>query len=381
VPDALGSVRQAVDATAAVVAAREWSPYGVESGGAQAGLGYTGEWFDAGVGLQYLRARWYDSQSGIFVTPDVVESEPPYQYVRCNPVNATDASGYIPERGAAGTEYFYSCRCGWLDIHHASSKRTLIQSVLDIGTANPTSTPEWQSIEQKGGQSIPLASFDLQGEFLVRRSGVIGRNSAREVALGIYIAWNNFWEEVGQGLNPVAGPVSAFSEEDLVSNLVGFHRGVREMKYGESEEESWKHFMELCGVVGYIHHETGDTERFVELQRQVFDQDLFENGPFILRKHRQWGCRPPRKWTGRVMVDFSSTCFRYSCLGEPDTLPAELVSITPQSPGRNWIWESGTHSYDVVVTESGTLTLGWDTKEYSPYGLNNRPLGWAPTGQ
>jgi hypothetical protein len=65
-PDALGSVRQETDATGAVTAAREWSPYGVplsargEVGGTQAGLGYTGEWFDTGVGLQYLRARWLD---------------------------------------------------------------------------------------------------------------------------------------------------------------------------------------------------------------------------------------------------------------------------------------------------------------------------------
>ena len=66
-PDALGSVRQELvlseaegtDAAGAVTAAREWSPYGEEVGGAQAGLGYTGKWFDAAVELQYLRARWY----------------------------------------------------------------------------------------------------------------------------------------------------------------------------------------------------------------------------------------------------------------------------------------------------------------------------------
>ena len=58
-PDALGSVRQATDSAGAVVSAREWSPYGVELalsgaegvGAAQAGLGYTGEWFDGDVGL------------------------------------------------------------------------------------------------------------------------------------------------------------------------------------------------------------------------------------------------------------------------------------------------------------------------------------------
>jgi hypothetical protein len=43
-------------ADAAVVAAREWTPYGVEVDGAQPGLGYAGEWFDANVELQYLRA-------------------------------------------------------------------------------------------------------------------------------------------------------------------------------------------------------------------------------------------------------------------------------------------------------------------------------------
>jgi RHS repeat-associated protein len=102
VPDALGSVSpwtgtgsQAVDATAAVVAARAWSPYGVESGGAQAGLGYTGEWWDVAVGLQYLRARWYDGRSGRFTQVDAVEINPPYLYGHANPINRVDPSGYI----------------------------------------------------------------------------------------------------------------------------------------------------------------------------------------------------------------------------------------------------------------------------------------------
>ncbi len=38
-PDHLGSVRQSVDAAGDLVAAREWSPYGVEVGAAQDGLG------------------------------------------------------------------------------------------------------------------------------------------------------------------------------------------------------------------------------------------------------------------------------------------------------------------------------------------------------
>jgi hypothetical protein len=59
VPDALGSVslgrdRQAVDGSGSLVAAREWSPYGVETGDAQVGLSYTGEWWDAAVAMVLL---------------------------------------------------------------------------------------------------------------------------------------------------------------------------------------------------------------------------------------------------------------------------------------------------------------------------------------
>lgn len=41
--DALGSVRQETDAAGTVASSREWTPFGVEVGTAQAGVGYTGE--------------------------------------------------------------------------------------------------------------------------------------------------------------------------------------------------------------------------------------------------------------------------------------------------------------------------------------------------
>ena len=94
-PDALGSVRHATDGAGAVVAAREWTPYGVELNGAQPGLGFTGEWFDADVGWQYLRARWYAPGAGRFTQPDGLMSTVTYNYTSDNPVNRVDPSGYI----------------------------------------------------------------------------------------------------------------------------------------------------------------------------------------------------------------------------------------------------------------------------------------------
>ncbi|HDQ72681.1 MAG TPA: RHS repeat-associated core domain-containing protein, partial [Chloroflexi bacterium] len=54
---------------------------------------YTGEWFDDGTGMVYLRARWYSPGDGIFTSRDPVEGEPPYQYVRGNPINLIDPTG------------------------------------------------------------------------------------------------------------------------------------------------------------------------------------------------------------------------------------------------------------------------------------------------
>jgi RHS repeat-associated protein len=91
--DGLGSVRQAVDDNGAVVAYHEFDPYGNPNPQSLTPnpYGFTGEWWENDVGLLHLRARW--SETGTFLSVDPVEGEPPYQYVRGNPVNRIDPSG------------------------------------------------------------------------------------------------------------------------------------------------------------------------------------------------------------------------------------------------------------------------------------------------
>jgi RHS repeat-associated protein len=64
--------------------------------------GFTGEWWQEDVELLHLRARWYAPGTGTFLSVDPVESEPPYQYVRGNPINWIDPSGYVVECNANG---------------------------------------------------------------------------------------------------------------------------------------------------------------------------------------------------------------------------------------------------------------------------------------
>jgi len=103
-PDALGSVRQWTDEAGSVTYAAGYTPYGEglwQAGSTQSAWGYTGEWWDADLGMEYLRARWYSPQVGRFTRRDPWEGDlwlpktlpQSYVYVVNNPVNVLDPSG------------------------------------------------------------------------------------------------------------------------------------------------------------------------------------------------------------------------------------------------------------------------------------------------
>jgi RHS repeat-associated protein len=100
-PDALGSVRSLTDPMGQVFSSYSFSPFGVptsESGGDP--YGFTGEWWESRAELLYLRARYYQPETGRFVTEDPfpgLRGQPQTQnwfvYVTNNPVNRIDPEG------------------------------------------------------------------------------------------------------------------------------------------------------------------------------------------------------------------------------------------------------------------------------------------------
>ena len=104
--DGLGSVRQMVNRSGTVKQRYDYTPFGValaSQGSVVNAFQYTGEWWDAAVGLQYLRARWYAPYLNQFVSPDPIVPDfrnPPsihrYLYALANPINHTDPSGHTP---------------------------------------------------------------------------------------------------------------------------------------------------------------------------------------------------------------------------------------------------------------------------------------------
>jgi RHS repeat-associated protein len=98
--DQLGSIRLLTNSAGNQTGAATYKPYGKldASTGTVSRLGYAGEYTDPETGLQYLRARYYEPESGQFLSRDplVNLTNDPYGYTGGNPLNDTDPTGLAP---------------------------------------------------------------------------------------------------------------------------------------------------------------------------------------------------------------------------------------------------------------------------------------------
>jgi RHS repeat-associated protein len=98
VADALGSIRGAVNANGTLAASTSYDTWGNPQtpGGltSYTPFGYAGGYTDP-TGLIYLINRYYDPQTGQFlsVDPAISQTQQPYQYAGDNPVNSVDPNG------------------------------------------------------------------------------------------------------------------------------------------------------------------------------------------------------------------------------------------------------------------------------------------------
>jgi RHS repeat-associated protein len=103
--DGGGSVRALADESGAITDRYTYDAFGVlleHQGGSDNAYLYRGEQYDAGLGLIYLRARFYNSDSGRFWNQDTYEgsnADPAslhkYLYAHANPVTSIDPTGHF----------------------------------------------------------------------------------------------------------------------------------------------------------------------------------------------------------------------------------------------------------------------------------------------
>jgi RHS repeat-associated protein len=129
VHDQLGSTVLLLGASGAQAGSYSYTPYGLatHTGTAATPLQYTGQYTDAGTGLVYLRARYYDPATAQFLTVDplVSTTHTPYAYVGDNPLNSTDPSGLI---GIGG------CVAGLLAMGWAGQEQDCLQITFNCSS-------------------------------------------------------------------------------------------------------------------------------------------------------------------------------------------------------------------------------------------------------
>jgi RHS repeat-associated protein len=98
--DHLGSATSLTNHQGTELARVLYKPFGAAVGGAPPTFGFTGQRFEAEVGLYDYGARWYDPVLGRFLSPDSLVPEPGdpqslnrYAYVRNSPLSRIDPSG------------------------------------------------------------------------------------------------------------------------------------------------------------------------------------------------------------------------------------------------------------------------------------------------
>ena len=168
--DSLDSVRQLSDASQGVSLTRGFQPFGgtlTTTGTGSSIFGFTAEQNDL-TGLIFLRARYYDSLSGRFLTRDPSRLETnPYSYVASNPTNRTDRSGLFPIEGLLGPAAFAAC----FDLHsilRGSHPFISAQQAVDICKL-AYSRDAWDRNWFDLGGDRPASGHDLFGWYLYQQ--------------------------------------------------------------------------------------------------------------------------------------------------------------------------------------------------------------------
>jgi RHS repeat-associated protein len=114
VTDSLGSVRGVTNSSGALTATTGYDAWGnpETTGGLSAStpFGYAGGYTDA-TGLVYLLARYFNPQSGQFISvdPELSQTNQPYGYASGNPVSVNDPTGQWACTSTSQTSLFRTC--------------------------------------------------------------------------------------------------------------------------------------------------------------------------------------------------------------------------------------------------------------------------------
>jgi len=212
----LGSSHVITDARGALVELAEYTPYGSLShheGAVTVPHGFTGQRFDSSTGLYFYNARYYDASLGRFSSPDPFVQDPSdpqtlnrYAYVRNNPVNYVDPSGYS----------FWSKFFG-----------IIIGVAVAVMTGNPDyGYAVYQAVDRE------ISESQGAGEAITRTLTVL-------IAMGIA------YGPIDSGLDPSESPKD---RADRASRAGEFTHQILDVAYGTHQEQAAQAIAQDLGV-------------------------------------------------------------------------------------------------------------------------------------
>ena len=220
--DGLGSVMKTTDDTGTAVNAYDYDVYGTvtsSSGWQTNEFEFAGEQTDPS-GLQYLRARYYDSETGTFISRDPLSAMPgwvghPFGYASSDPVGRVDPLGLFDCEGLSGVQ----CR------------REIMKRNREVNTQlNDEKGDESDGVicsgpgRRRSPNCPPQGTFDLFGA-IVDLVDAVGSTAGNA-----YILESDMWQESGALLTLevarcAADVVCAASVSGILAELVWFTRG------------------------------------------------------------------------------------------------------------------------------------------------------------
>ncbi|MBL8233083.1 MAG: hypothetical protein JNL98_31585 [Bryobacterales bacterium] len=167
-----------------------------------------------------------------------------------------------------GGRLIYTCNCGWVDLGHANPKRATRAHVGALALWDQLKNESGMSSSYDDGYAVFYSqdmgkwgvTVGVTRSYFVRRGLLTPRRES--IGLAIFMEVSRAFENM-QGWVPEQTPglgrigESSFSQEDLVSNLIGFYKAVRpETDYlslcGPVSKEASKQVWDSSGSVGSI---------------------------------------------------------------------------------------------------------------------------------
>lgn len=254
---------------------------------------------------------------GRFLTKDTWEGDAnlpmsfnKWNYVNGNPITYHDPTGHVPTRQEIiDGRHVYSCNCGWIDLAHANPK--ISSDMFKLLNARPNIPNNIRVREDVLLISLRRKSagpIDISPDVVVKTT--LSNQAMKEVGLGMFMARAEIMES-WQLLAFWTG--TSFSEEDLVSDLIGFYMNDLGMTEGaKTNDKSFRWLAEKCGF-------PEDREKAKE-----WSLDVFESYP-AFEQVKEWQ-------SPRLECKYDSEC------GIKRAWPAIFTRISPQKPSVNGNW-------------------------------------------